>query len=111
MKTITRKNVSQRITQFNAEHLTTARANIKNDGWQNIKIENGFHQESINEIIALIGGRNKTQKIMKLKLENEPFHHWSATRFIYDYNNQQWKYVAGQDYNSEMKEIRKYFAK
>ena len=46
MKTITRKNVSQRITQFNAEHLTTARANIKNDGWQNIKIENGFHQES-----------------------------------------------------------------
>lgn len=111
MKTITRKNISKRIYQFNAEHLTTKRANIKNEGWQNIKIENEFYENSINEITTLIGGKNTTQKIVKLKLKNEPFHHWGFTRFIFDYETKTWRYIPGQDYNSEIRAIRKYLSK
>lgn len=105
MKTINKNNSTKEIQQFNLSHLTTGRANIINKGWQDIKIEDSFFNESINEIVNLIGGREATKQAIKFSLRNTPIHQWFANRIIFDGKN--WSYIAGQDYPSEIKEIRR----
>ena len=105
------KNVSTLIDQFDLGDLTTERAHLKNIGWSDIKIEDSFYLNSINEIVELIGGREKTKKTVRFRLKNEPCHHWCSEHFVWSESRQVWTYVAGQDYDSEIKQIRRHFTK
>ncbi|WP_294203083.1 hypothetical protein [uncultured Chryseobacterium sp.] len=108
---ITEKNVSEKVKQFNAGNLTTGRAYIIGEGWQDIQIDEAFYNKSIGEIVALIGGRPETAAKVKFKLRNEPFHHWSASRFVWEESLQRWAYIAGQDYPAEITQIRNFLKK
>lgn len=105
MKAINKTNATKLIQQFNLSHLTTGRANIISKGWENIKIDETFFNESIDQITQLIGGHQKTKDIIKYTLRNTPVHQWFASRIIFD--GVKWSYIAGQDYPSEIAEIRR----
>ena len=110
MKTISEKNVSM-VNQFTLENLVNGRAWIEGQGWQDIKVDEDFYNKSINQLVDLIGGREKTKQQVRFNLRNTPFHHWSANRFIYSLHRNVWEYVAGQDYTSEMATIRNHVKK
>lgn len=112
MKTLITANNAGTVTQqFNANHLTTERAPIIGQGWEDIEIDEDFFYESIDQIVNLIGGQAKTMQKIRYTLRSQKFNHWSADRFIWSNSRKRWEYCAGQDQPLEMKEIRKYLTK
>lgn len=107
MKTINTKNVSKLVTQFSLSNLSTERAHLINSGWENIKVDESFKSDAINQIVELLGGRQKTKDRIKFVIKNNPLHTWYADRIIFDANRNRWVYVAGQDYPTEITEIRR----
>jgi hypothetical protein len=113
MKTIkiTKQNVNKLTEQFTLNNLTTGRASIIGTGWNDIKIDEQFFNESINNIVELLGGRQKTKETIKYKLRNEPIYGWFSNRIVFCKHNNVWTYIAGQEYTTEIKEIRKILTK
>jgi hypothetical protein len=111
MKTINKTNVQKRVNQFTLENLTTSRAYIIGEGWQTIKVNENFFNESIEQITDLIGGFDKTKRAVKFTLRNTPIYQWFASRIVYEPKRKAWYYIAGQDYYNELKQIRKELTK
>lgn len=106
MKTINSKNVSKLVNQFKLENLTTERACLIASGWENIKIDEDFKKESVSQIVELLGGRQATKDRIKFVIRNTPIHNWFAQRIVFEPLRNKWVYIAGQDYPSELQEIR-----
>lgn len=105
---ITRENVAKKVNEFNLENLTTSRACLIGLGWENIKIEESFYNASIDELVKIIGGREKTKNRIKFILRNTPLSsHWFSRRFIFEAKRNKWCYVAGQCEADEIPQIRK----
>lgn len=111
MKTINKNNVEKLVNQFTLENLTTGRAYLKNGGWSDIKIDEDFKEESINQILDVLGGWEKTKEAMRFNIRNTPISAWFASRIVYEPKRNTWTYVAGQDYPSELATIRKQLSK
>lgn len=111
MKTINKKNVSKLVSQFTLEHLTTERAPLIIGGWSDIKIDEDFKKESVNQILDLLGGLDTTKNKIAFKIKNTPVHGWFAQRIIFEPLRNKWVYIAGQDYTSELRTIRKELSK
>ena len=111
MKNINKSNVSKLVRQFTLENLTTERAYLNGSGWNDIKVDESFKDESIEQIVNLLGGRTKTKETIKHALKNTHIHNWFATRIVYEPLRNSWTYTAGQDYPSELATIRKELTK
>ena len=110
-KTIGYNNVGDLVSQFNLYHLTTERAPIKGESYQDIKINEGFKINAVKEIVELIGGHKQTRERVGFKIRNEPQHHWFADRFVFNSHRNKWEYITGQSQKDEMKKIRLHFNK
>jgi len=106
MKTINGKNVAKLVNQFTLENLTTERAYLIGLGWNDIKIDEDFKKESVSQIVELLGGRQATKDRIKFVIRNTPVSSWFAQRIIFEPLRNKWVYIAGQDYPSELQEIR-----
>lgn len=102
---INKENVNKLTNNFTLGNLTTRRACINGIGWDDIKIDESFFNESIDNIANLLGGRQKTKETIKFKLRNEPIYEWFGSRIVF--NNNKWEYVSGQNYSGELTQIRK----
>lgn len=108
MTKLTKENVGELVQQFNLEHLCNGKAPISGIGWDDVEIEEKFREESFNQIASLLEYRKQELTGRALfKLKNEPLYEWFGNRFVYSPTRECWSYCAGQDYISEMREIRK----
>jgi hypothetical protein len=106
MITINAGNVETKVNQFTLENLTTERACLIGEGWENIKIDPDFKKDSVEQIVELIGGRQATKDRIKFVIRNTPVHAWFCSRIIYEADRKKWVYVAGQDHKGELQQIR-----
>lgn len=104
---ITKQNISDKVVQFNLEHLNHNRASIIGVGWSDIIIDENFKAESLQQIADIIGGRVATKEKVLRNLSNNKVTGWFMQRFIYMPKYDRWSYVAGQDYVGELTSIRR----
>ena len=72
------------------------------------KLFKTLSDNDIDQLIDIIGGRKKDRikSVLTYDLKSADF--WGvANRFMYDYKSGKWSYCAGQDYISEMAQVRK----
>jgi hypothetical protein len=106
MKTINKKNIDKITHQLSLYNISSERAYIIGKGWNNIKIQESFKNESFKEIVNLLGGTQKTKTKILFNLKNTPVYGWFTERIIFDNHLQRWVYIAGQDCPKEKQEIR-----
>ena len=96
---------------------------VKNNGQLNLQIllnrRANFgdftleEDEFINQIDYIVdnvlGGWQKHKYSLKYQLNNVPLSHWGFQRIIF--NGKRWQYVAGQDGQNELKQIRNFIKK
>ncbi len=111
MKTINAKNVEKLVEQFTLENLSTDRAVIIGIGWDNIKIDPDFKKDSIEQIVQLIGGSQKTKDRIKFIIRNTPIHAWYSSRIVFEPDRNRWAYISGQEYVQEIISIRNHLKK
>ena len=73
--------------------------------WQSVIFSPDFREKVINDLCGLYGGRKKERVKYSLSRSSPP-QHWALSRTFYD--NERWSYCAGQDYPSELNDLRKY---
>jgi hypothetical protein len=106
MNTINEKNVAKLVRQFTLHNLTTERVNIIGQGWTDIKIDPDFKEKSIDQIINILGGHQKTKDRIKFVIKNTPISGWYSDRIVFEPAVNRWVYIAGQDHPKEINEIR-----
>lgn len=95
--------------QLNLQILLNRRANFGN-GWEDFTLEEDEFRNQINTIVDdALGGWKKHKYALKYQLNNVPLQHWGFSRIIY--MGGRWRYVAGQDYTNELKQIREFIRK
>ena len=91
--------------QMNLEILLNRRANFGDFTME--------EDEFINQIDYIVdnvlGGWQKHKYSLKYQLNNVPLSHWGFQRIIF--NGKRWQYVAGQDGQNELKQIRNFIKK
>ena len=95
--------------QLNLEILLNKRANFGN-GWEDFTMEEDEFRNQIGYIVnEVLGGWNKHKGRIKYILNNTPLQHWGFSRIIF--NGKRWQYVAGQDGQNELTQIRNFIKK
>ena len=95
--------------QMNLNILFSRRANFSN-GWEDFTIEEGEFRNQIDYIVDnVLRGLNSHKGRIKYILNNTPLQHWGFSRIIF--NGKRWQYVAGQDGQNELKQIRNFIKK
>ena len=95
--------------QLNLEILLNRRANFGN-GWEDFTMEEDEFRNQIDYIVdEVLGGWNKHKYTLKCQLNNIPLSHWGFQRIIF--NGKRWQYVAGQDGQNELTQIRNFIKK
>ena len=95
--------------QLNLEILLNRRANFGN-GWEDFTMEEDEFRNQINTIVDnVLGGWQKNKYSLKYQLNNVPLSHWGFQRIIF--NGKRWQYVAGQDGQNELTQIRNFIKK
>ena len=91
--------------QLNLEILLNRRANFGDFTME--------EDEFINQIDYIVdnvlGGWKKNKYSLKYQLNNVPLSHWGFQRIIF--NGKRWQYVAGQDGQNELTQIRNFIKK
>lgn len=91
--------------QLNLQILLNRRANFGD-----FTMEEDEFRNQINSIVdEVLGGWNKHKYALKYQLNNAPLSHWGFQRIIY--MGGRWRYVAGQDGQTELKQIREFIRK
>ena len=95
--------------QLNLEILLNRRANFGN-GWEDFTMEEDEFRNQIDYIVdEVLGGWQKHKYSLKYQLNNVPLQHWGFSRIIF--NGKRWQYVAGQDGQNELTQIRNFIKK
>lgn len=95
--------------QMNLEILLNRRANFGN-GWEDFTMEEDEFRNQINTIVdEVLGGWDKHKYALEYQLNNAPLSHWGFQRIIF--NGKRWQYVAGQDGQNELTQIRNFIKK
>ena len=91
--------------QLNLEILLNRRANFGD-----FTMEEDEFRNQINYIVnEVLRGWNKHKGRIKYILNNTPLQHWGFSRIIF--NGKRWQYVAGQDGQNELTQIRNFIKK
>ena len=91
--------------QLNLEILLNRRANFGD-----FTMEEDEFRNQINYIVdEVLGGWKKHKYALKYQLNNAPLSHWGFQRIIF--NGKRWQYVAGQDGQNELTQIRNFIKK
>lgn len=96
-------------TQTSAQQLLNGRICLKDEGWADIELTTELREHVVNEVVALAGGHRQTRERMWRALTYETRQHWALGRmFVEKYNESpaRLRYCAGQDYPSEMAQLR-----
>ena len=95
--------------QLNLEILLNRRANFGN-GWEDFTMEEDeFRNQIVSIVDNVLGGWNSHKVRIKYILNNTPLQHWGFSRIIF--NGKRWQYVAGQDGQNELTQIRNFIKK
>ena len=95
--------------QMNLEILLNRRANFGN-GWEDFTMEEDEFRNQIDYIVDnVLRGWQKHKYSLKYQLNNTPLQHWGFQRIIF--NGKRWQYVAGQDGQYELTQIRNFIKK
>ena len=95
--------------QLNLEILLNRRANFGN-GWEDFTMEEDEFRNQINYIVdEVLGGWQKHKYTLRYQLNNTPLQNWGFQRIIF--NGKRWQYVAGQDGQNELTQIRNFIKK
>ena len=95
--------------QLNFQILLNRHANFGN-GWEDFTMEEDEFRNQIDYIVDnVLGGWNKHKYTLKYQLNNTPLQHWGFQRIIF--NGKRWQYVAGQDGQYELTQIRNFIKK
>lgn len=95
--------------QTSAQQLLNGRVCLKDEGWTDIEITPELREQVVNEVVSLAGGHRATQARMWRSLTYETRQHWALGRMFvekYDESPARLRYCAGQDYPSEMAQLR-----
>ena len=91
--------------QMNLEILLNRRANFGD-----FIMEEDEFRNQINTIVdEVLKGWQKYKYTLKYQLNNAPLSHWGFSRIIY--MGGRWRYVAGQDEQYELNQIREFIRK
>lgn len=101
------KNTLEKVNNFTLYNMLTKRVNINGEGWQHVEIDEQFFNESINQIVSLIGGRKETKEKIKHILSNNIVTGWFTERITFCKHTNKFDYTAGQNYPAELQSIRK----
>ena len=71
--------------------------------------ENEFRNQIVSIVDEVLGGWKKNKYSLKYQLNNVPLSHWGFQRIIF--NGNRWQYVAGQDGQNELTQIRNFIKK
>lgn len=103
------KAVEKANGQLTFEMLLNQRAPF-GKGWKYFNISDEVKREVISNIVNnILGGWKIHRSRIEYILNNVPLSHWGLQRILY-YNGR-WSYCAGQDYSSELRQIREYIKK
>ena len=95
--------------QMNLEILLNRRANFGN-GWEDFTMEEDEFRNQIDYVVDnVLRGWNSHKGRIKYILNNAPLQHWGFQRIIF--NGKHWQYVAGQDGQYELTQIRNFIKK
>lgn len=101
------KNTLNKVNNFSLYNMLTKRVNINGEGWQPVEIDPQFFNDSINQIVSLIGGRKETKEKIKHILSNNIVTGWFTERITFCKHTNKFDYIAGQNYPAELQSIRK----
>lgn len=99
--------------QLNAQELINRRAHI-NGKWQDFQVSDELSAEINDRIVEVLGGQAKTMSVIRRALKYSTPKHWGLCRiFVEKYGESpiRFSYCAGQDYQAELAQIRKYLSK
>ena len=95
--------------QMNLEIILNRRANFGN-GWEDFTMEEDEFRNQIDYIVDnVLRGWSSHKGRIKYILNNTPLQHWGFQRIIF--NGKRWQYVAGQDGQNELTQIRNFIKK
>ena len=95
--------------QLNLQILLNRRTNFGN-GWEDFTMNEDEFRNQIDYIVdEVLGGWQKHKYSLKYQLNNVPLSHCGFSRIIFD--GKRWQYVAGQDGQNELKQIRNFIKK
>ena len=85
----------------------------KNKTWVKVRLTDEFREQLIEDLINVAGGHAATRERMKSVLTYGRPQHWALGRMIIsDYGNgPKMNYCAGQDYPSELNQLRRELTK
>lgn len=98
-------SLSKSCEQLTLQNIINGRAYFKQGGWGTFTFE--LSENQMEQIVDLIGGHTKTKRNVKWSLQNQKPQHWGLDRIVYNQRSAAFTYIAGQDYPSELREIRK----
>ncbi len=100
------KNTNSDLTLEDIKHKRAYFNTGKNKGYCpfNLKMDDSHYEQ----IADLLGGNVKTKTKIIWTLKNRQFDHWGLGRIIYSSKRKIWTYCAGQDYPSEITQVRNF---
>lgn len=90
--------------QLTAQEVLDGRFCHIKHGWINCKLELDAMEVFFQDMLAIIGG--KKRNVVSTAIRYRRPNHWTLKRIIW--SNGHWQYYAGQDYTSELNQLRKY---
>ena len=98
--------------QTNLQEIIDNRAYVFGQ-YQDIEISQELKNTTIDLVVEIIGGTKATKEILKNKLLwGGKLRHWSFFRFViskyYEDKSAKFEYCCGQDWDSEIKDIKKF---
>lgn len=95
--------------QLTFEMLLNQRAPL-GKGWEYFNISDEVKREIVSHVVNnILGGWKVHRPRIEYILNNTPLSHWGLQRILF--RNGRWSYYAGQDYTSELRQIREYIRK
>ncbi|WAX17073.1 hypothetical protein PF672P2_00058 [Parabacteroides phage PF672P2] len=96
---------------LNAENLINKRAYFPETGWSDFEIDDDEREKGLELITHAIGGRNNTKEYNLARMKRGSMSSGYLTRIhlrIGHSGSFTANYIAGQDYVSELKDLRRY---
>lgn len=94
----------QSFMQFTFDNVQAGHLYVERKGWIRATLTNEALIAARQQIADILGGRDRERILRAL---NSTPSHWSFSRFIWNAQNNNFYYCAGQDYPSELASIRR----
>jgi len=99
-------SLAKKTNQLTAQEVINQQAYIDNVGWIEVGLPRSERTKMAAEISELLGGMHVTRRRVFFNLLFSTPKHWGLNRIFFNNRTQSWEYCAGQDYSSEISQIR-----